>query len=463
MNAGADLDKNNSGGVYIYARKSYIARATYDFRGKYLVEALVRRDGSLKWAPENRWGTFPGLLLGWRASEEGFWKDNLAFINYFKLRASYGKMGMDPGSSFQYVNKFNLNTGLTMGTGKVIETTVIPANVANQKITWETQTTRNIGFDSKYLNDMFRLNFDFFFNKRENILAPRDASVPGFTGLALPDENIARVDNQGFEIEAGYHKNFSSDFVFDIGGNFSYNHNVVVYNDEPERAVPWQVTTGKPFGQLLRYDAIGVFPDAASIGGETGYPAWPGAEPGDLIFRDVSGDGKIDANDRILVDYTDAPRIFYGATLDVTWKDFTLSALIQGQGKYLRGNFYDERRGEAGNYYQWNFDNRWTPENTNTSVPRAFNRYDYYWNSGVQNSTYWLDNTAYCRFKSLVLSYNIPTKLYAKLGVSRASIYVSGNNLGLIYTATKKFDPEIGSAGTYPATKTWALGANITF
>ena len=464
MDAGADLDKSNSGGVSIYARKSYIARASYDYKGKYLIEALLRRDGSLKWAPEGRWGNFPGLLLGWRASEEGFWKDNIAFINYFKLRASYGQMGMDPGNSFQYLNKFNLNTGLTFGTGKVIETTVIPANVANPIITWETQTTQNVGFDSKFLNDLITLNADVFYNKRENILAQRDASVPNFTGLSLPSENIARVDNKGFEVELGFNKTINSDLRFSVTGNYSYNHNTVIFNDEPARAVPWQVRTGKSYGVSLLYDAIGIFKDSTyTVNGVPNYPRWSGAKPGDVIFRDVNDDGKIDANDRILVDYTDGPRTFYGATFDATWKDFSFSVLIQGQGKYLRWNFYDERRGEAGNYYQWNFDNRWTATNTVTDVARAFNRYDYYWNSGVQNSTYWLDNTAYCRLKSLVLTYNIPASLYKSLGISRASVYISGNNIALLYTATKHFDPEIGSAGIYPALKTIAFGANITF
>ena len=460
MDAGADLDKSNSGGVSIYARKSWIARATYDYKGKYLVEALFRRDGSLKWAPEGRWGNFPGLLLGWRASEEDFWKNTLPFINFFKLRASYGQMGMDPGNSFQYLNKFNLNTGLTFGTGKVIETTVIPANVANPKITWETQTTQNVGFDSKFLNDLFTLNADFFYNKREHILAPRDASVPNFTGLSLPNENIARVDNRGFEVELGFNKTINSDFRFSITGNYSYNHNKVIFTDEPERAVPWQVRTGNSYGVSILYDAIGIFADTNAV---NAYPHWANAKPGDVIFRDVNDDKKIDANDRILVDYTDGPRTFYGATFDATWKFLSLSVLIQGQGKYLRWNFYDERRGEAGNYYQWNFDNRWTPDNTVTDVARAFNRYDYYWNSGVQNSTYWLDNTAYCRLKSVVLTFNIPTKLYKSLGISNASVYVSGNNIALLYTATKHFDPEIGSAGIYPALKTIAFGANITF
>jgi TonB-linked SusC/RagA family outer membrane protein len=459
MDAGADQDKNTEGSMSIYARKSWILRADYDYKGKYLIEFLFRRDGSLKFPPESRWGNFPGLLLGWRVSEEGFWKNNIAFINYFKLRATYGKMGMDPGDPFQYVNKYGISPGLVFGTGSTIETTVYQASVANPNITWETQTTRNIGFDSKFMKDLFHLNFEYFYNKRENILAHRNASVPDFTGLSLPDENIARVDNKGFEIDGGIHKNIGSDFHLDLSGNFSWNRNEVVFQDEPENSVPWQVVTGHPYGAWLMYDAIGIFSDQASV---DNYPHWDGAQPGDVIFRDVSGDGVIDGDDRILVDQVDAPETFYGITLTASWKDFTLMALVQGQGKYLVVNTF-ENRGEAGNYLKWTYDGRWTPTNTVTDVARAFNRDDYYWSDGVNMSTYWLDNVAYTRLKNVVLTYNVPAKFYKKLGISRASISLSANNLALLYTATKNFDPEIASAQQYPAMKTFAIGANITF
>jgi TonB-linked SusC/RagA family outer membrane protein len=460
MDAGADLNKNTSGGISIYTRKSWIGRASYDFKGKYLAEILFRRDGSLKFPPESRWGNFPGLLLGWRASEEGFWKNTLPFINYFKLRASYGMMGMDPGDPFQYMNKFGLSSGMVFGTGTTIETAVGPPTVANPVITWETQTTQNIGFDSKFLNDMFHLNFEYFYNIRKDILASRDATVPNFTGLSLPSENIARVDNKGFEVDAGIHKNIGSDLRIDLTGNFSHNHNTVVFKDEPVRAVEWQKETGHSYGVWLMYDAIGIFKDDAEA---LALPHWTNAKGGDVIFRDVDGDGNIDGDDRILVDHTDAPENYYGINLDVTWKGFTLTILVQGQGEYLRFNHYDERRGEAGNYYQWTYDNRWTPTNQVTDIARAFNRNDYYWAHAVNMNTYWLDNVAYTRLKNVVLTYNIPSKLYKALGISRASIYFSGNNLALLYTATKKFDPEVNGAGVYPAMKTFAFGANITF
>ena len=143
-------------------------------------------------------------------------------------------MGMDPGDPFQYMNKFGLSSGMVFGTGTSIETAVGPPSIANPNITWETQTTKNVGFDSKWLNDLFHLNFEYFYNIREDILFPRDASVPDFHGLSLPDENIARVDNKGFEIELGFHKTLGTDLRLDLTGNFSHSRNKVVFMDEPE-------------------------------------------------------------------------------------------------------------------------------------------------------------------------------------------------------------------------------------
>jgi TonB-linked SusC/RagA family outer membrane protein len=460
MDAGADQDKNTSGTMTIYARKSWIGRASYDYKGKYLAELLFRADGSLKFPPNKRWGYFPGLLLGWRVSQEDFWQNNIPFINYFKLRASYGQMGMDPGNPFQYTNSFGLSSGMVFGTGSSIETAVGPPVIANPNITWETQTTQNLGFESKFLNDLFHLNFEVFYNKRKHILAPRDASVPNFSGLSLPSENIAQVDNKGFEVDAGIHKNLTTDLRIDLTLNYSYNHNEVVFSDEPKRAVEWQQTTGHPFNAWLMYNAIGIFKDQGEI---DSYPHWSTAKPGDVKFQDFSNDNKIDGDDRVLIDEVDAPQTYYGITLEASYKNFHLSALVQGQGKFLRMKYYDNRRGEAGNYFKWTYDNRWTPTNTVTDVARAYNRDDYYWSPDVQMSTYWLANVAYCRLKSLVLTYSIPSTVYKRLGIANASVYISANNPALIYSAERIWDPESLNPGVYPTMKTFAIGANIGF
>jgi TonB-linked SusC/RagA family outer membrane protein len=460
MDAGNPKDQVIAGSASIYARKSFIGRATYDYQGKYLAEVVFRADGSLKFPEDNRWGYFPGILVGWRASEENFWKENISFINYIKFRASYGSMGMDPGSAFQFMDKYNLSTGMTFGTSGAIQTAVGPPSIANPNITWEKQKTYNFGFDSKLLNDLLHVNTEIFYNRREDILATKDASVPEFTGLSLPQENIGIVDNRGFEIDAGIHKAINKDLFINFGGNFSYNKNEIVFMDEPEKAVPWQQLTGHPYGAWLMFDAIGIYKDQAQIDGT---PHLSNAKPGDVIFRDVSGDGQITNDDRILVDEYDYPFSFYGINMDATWKNFTLTILLQGQGKVYKRSQYDNRRGEAGNYYKWQYEDRWTPTNTETEVARAYNRDDLYWSPDVRMSTYWLENCAYLRLKNVVINYNIPAQYYSKIGIARASVFVSGNNLALLYSANKIWDPEANNPGVYPLMKTFAIGANITF
>ncbi|TNF44791.1 MAG: SusC/RagA family TonB-linked outer membrane protein, partial [Bacteroidetes bacterium] len=454
MDAGNPKDQVIAGSASIYARKSWIGRATYDYMGKYLAEVVFRADGSLKFPEDNRWGYFPGVLLGWRASEENFWKENISFINYIKFRASYGSMGMDPGSAFQFMDKYNLSTGMTFGTSGAIQTAVGPPVIANPNITWEKQKTYNFGFDSKFLNDLLHLNTEIFYNRREDILATKDASVPEFTGLSLPQENIGIVDNRGFEIDAGIHKAINKDLFINFGGNFSYNKNEIVFMDEPEKAVPWQQLTGHPYGAWLMFDAIGIYKDQAQIDGT---PHLSNAKPGDVIFRDVSGDGQITNDDRILVDEYDYPFSFYGINMDATWKNFTLTILLQGQGKVYKRSQYDNRRGEAGNYYKWQYEDRWTPTNTETEVARAYNRDDLYWSPDVRMSTYWLENCAYLRLKNVVINYNIPAQYYSKIGIARASVFVSGNNIALLYSANKIWDPEANNPGVYPLMKTFAI------
>ena len=162
-----------------------------------------------------------------------------------------------------------------------------------------------------------------------------------------------------------------------------------------------------------------------------------GAVPGEVIFRDVNNDGIIDGNDKILKDHVDAPEVFYGGTINVGYKAFTLTIQLQGQGTFYKMRQYDNRRGEAGNYYQWQFDNRWTSTNTVTNIARAYNRGDQYWSVDQNMNTYWLDNTAYCRLKNVVLNYAIPSKIYSKLGITKATIYFTGNNLALLYGIRK--------------------------
>ncbi|MDR1153387.1 MAG: TonB-dependent receptor [Bacteroidales bacterium] len=471
LNVGPDLNKTNSGRETVYARRSWIGRATYAYKSKYLAEVVFRADASLKFPKENRWGYFPGFLLGWRASEEGFWKDNLSFINYFKLKASYGEMGMDPGDPFQYIDKYSLGTvtGMVFGTNGVIDATTGPPTVANRKITWERQKTKNIGVESQFLNGLLFLNFDYFYNIRDQILAPKSGSVPDYTGITLPDENMARVDNQGFEMEAGVRKSYR-DWHFGLSGNFSLSRNKLVFIDEVDPPVPWQAKTGLPWGTRLMYEAAGIFRDKEQA---DAYAKWGTVQPqeGDVIFKNVSAgyadldpdydDNAVNANDRVLVEHTVAPDIFYGVNIDLSWKNFTFSALLQGQGEFLKKNYSDDRRGEEGNYFKFMYTDRWTPDHRDASMPRAWSRSNQYWISN--ENTFWWDNCAYFRLKNVVLSYSIPNQYYKAIGISSINVYFSGNNLAYLWSGTKKFDPETDGANSYPTMRTLAIGANITF
>ncbi len=459
LNAGGENDKTNSGWMGIYARQSWIGRFNYNFKEKYLFEFIFRRDGSLKFPPNSRWGNFPAFLLAWRASEEDFWRENLSVINYFKLRASYGQMGMDPGDPFQYMNKYSLDTGMTLGTGKDVVTKIYQSVIANPAITWEKQHTFNLGFDSQFLNQMFHLNAEFFYNKRSDILAARNASVPAFTGLALPLENIAKVDNRGFEIDAGFHKQITPEVGLDLSGNFSWNKNKIVFMDEPESAVPWQRLTGHAYGSVLAYKAIGIFRSQEEL---DNYPHWTGAKPGDVIFEDVSGDGIINADDRILLQKTDAPQIFYGLMVDLSYKDWTLSLQGQGQGSFYKSAI-EGNRGIGMNVYQWMARDYWTPENSNAHRARPFHRADQYWSYISNTNTYWFDNMAYFRLKNAVISYSLPKKITDYAGITHANLFVSGNNLLLLYAKQRHYDPEVGNPQYYPAMKTISLGLNIHF
>jgi TonB-linked SusC/RagA family outer membrane protein len=470
LDVGPDLNKHNTGKETIYARKSWIGRATYAYKSKYLAEFVFRRDGSLKFPPQNRWGNFPGLMLGWRASEEDFWKNNLSFVSNFKLRASYGEMGMDPGDPFQYIDKYNLGTvrGMVFGTAGVIETTTGPPSAANKNITWEKQKTYNVGFESQFMQGVLFLNVDYFYNVRDQILAARNATVPDFSGIRLPDENIARVDNQGFEIDAGIRKSVN-DWYFSVSGNVGYSRNKLVFIDETPPPVPWQERTGRPFGLELMYDAVGIARDKAHADAQ---PVQVGVQPreGNILYRNVSAeyahldpaydDNVINANDRILVENTSLPYLFYGMNIDLSWKNFTFSALLQGQGKFLKRNWDDDRRGYEGNYFKFMYDGRWTPENRDATMPRPWIR-GQEWIS--QANTFWWDNCAYFRLKNVVLSYNVPSHLYQSVGISNINVYFSGNNLAYLWSGTKKFDPETNGPNTYPTMRTLSVGANITF
>ncbi|MGF1586491.1 MAG: SusC/RagA family TonB-linked outer membrane protein [Bacteroidales bacterium] len=457
--AGGNDEKDNSGWVNLDARVNYFGRLSYNYNETYLFQFSFRRDGSLRFSEENgRWGNFPSVLVGWRPSEEDWWRNSLGFIDYFKLKASWGQMGNDLVDHFQYLASYAFGRGTIFGSNRAYNLGLYQTGTPNPFITWEVANVFNVGWESMFLNNKMTFDVDLFHERRNNILVRRDASVPQFTGISLPDENFGIVDNRGLEMVLGYNERQGS-FRYGFNGNFAFVRNKIVEVDEPERNVPWQVRTGLPQGAHLIYRSIGIFRDEAHV---NSLPHVAGARPGDIIIEDYDGDGQITPDDRQLFPLTTTPEITFGFSFNMGYRNWELRGLIQGHGNTLRYIYTDQRQGTAGNYFQYDADGRWTPENTNASKPRAFERGEEYWR-GSHITDHHYANASYARLKNLQLSYTLPQSLVSNIRLNNARVYASGQNLWLIYSGNKIMDPELGGMGNYPIMRVISLGAQVTF
>lgn len=458
--AGGNAEMSNGSEVSVDSRLNYFGRVTYNYAEKYLFEFTLRRDGSLRFSKESgRWGTFPSVLLGWRVSNEDFWKNNISFMNYFKLKTSWGQMGNDAVVPFQYLTSYGFSTGMVYDGGKAYESSLLQSGAPNPNITWEVANVFNAGFESYFFNSRLQLDFDFFYQKRNNILVQRNASVPQFSGISLPDENFGIVDNRGFEILAGYSDVNPNGFGYSISGNLAFARNKIIEYDEPARNVEWQVRTGHPIGATLLYNYIGVFDDEEDV---ASYPHVSGARGGDLIIEDYNNDGEITSDDQILFDKTGNPELTYGINFSLNYKNWQLQGLIQGVGStYRRITF--PIMGMDGNYIQYYADGRWTEDNKTATKPRIFMRSEEYWRSDyITNYDYC--NLAFARLKNLELSYTIPEKIQRAVWLKDAQVFLTGQNLFLLYNAfVMNQDPELSSTNYYPLMKVYAMGVRVAF
>jgi TonB-linked SusC/RagA family outer membrane protein len=452
--AGGDLQKDNSGSASSSARLNYFGRVNYNYLQKYMAEFVWRYDGSYIFPAESRFGFFPGISLGWRISEEEFWKENMNFINYFKLRGSWGQTGNDRIETYQYLSSYGFGHSFIFDND--LETkTMHELRVPNPNVTWEVANQTNIGFDAKLLGDKLTLSADYFYNLRTNILWWRNASVPSTTGLSLPRENIGKVANQGFEFEIGYN-NSIRDFKYEISFNAAYQNNKIIFWDETPGIPDYQKSTGRPMNSQLYYQAIGIFKDQDAV---NAYPHWANARPGDIIFEDVNKDGKIDALDQVRNDKTDMPKITGGLNINLSYKNFYSAILFQGAAE-VASYFYYSEEGTFGNFMQDDSEGRWTADNTDASKPRTMNYNEEYWRSN--RNTYYLKNADYLRLKNIEIGYNVPGAFNNKLGIKLLRIYFNGQNL-LTFTKLKNVDPETNSYYIYPPLKVYNIGVSLTF
>ena len=467
--AGGDAQKDNSGGGYNRARLSYFGRAAYNYRQKYLAEFLWRYDGSYIFPAAHRFGFFPGLLLGYNISQEDFWKNLAPVVNNLKIRASYGSMGSEPYYSLngatatlqenQYLSTYGFGSYIVNGQ---VTKSLYETRVPNLNFTWELARNYDIGIEGELLKGAVVFEADYFLNRRTHILWQPQGSTPASTGITglLPPENIGKVDNKGYDFKLGY--NGSVDGLrYSVTVNGGYAKNKIIYQDEAPGAPVYQNATGHPIGSPLLYIADGVFKDQAAIdANKLDYSGLtPQLRPGDLKFKDINGDGKIDGNDQKRVDKGITPKFTGGVNINLSYRNFDLAVLFQG----ATGGFLPiaTESGDIGNYLQYTYDHQWTVEHPGSVDPRIANRGDTWYSN---NNTYFYRSTSYLRLKNLEFGYNFPSQLVSRAGISRLRLYVNGLNL-VTWDKLKIWDPEslTGNGQYYPQAKILNFGVRVAF
>lgn len=409
-------------------RMGYYGKIGYACSDKYMAEFAWRYDGSDIFSKGHQFGLFPALSVGWRISNERFWKENIHLLDILDFRASIGRTGSDR----------NL-TGL-----------VLNQSLPNPDITWETATQFNSGFNTGFLNNHVTLSADYFYYMRSGIPLLFPDSYGGFS---FPYENIGKVKNQGFEYSLGYNGK-SGEFIFEFTASGSYSKNIILFINETTGLPVYQQAAGRSIGSGLYYESIGIFKDAASL---TAYPHWNGAIPGDIIFKDVNNDNVIDGRDRIRNNKSEVPMFITGLSASVIFRQWDLNLFFNGATGGIV--YINPQSGNIGNFYKEYAENRWTPEHPENNGPRSWNRDDPYWRS--QSNTFWVHPTNYMRLKNLELGYTFNARNREKSGTGVLRIYVNGFNL-LTFSKFKLFDPEILEGSAYSPQRIFNLGLKLT-
>ncbi len=478
--------------------QSIFSRVQYNYKEKYLLSAVLRRDGSSKFGTVNRFGFFPSGSLGWNISEEDFLNDINA-VSYLKLRASYGIIGSDRIALDRFISLLN-GEALYTNNDEIDANDVLMGKaiggLANPEIRWENTVSSNLGLDARFLNDDLSISVDVFSKKTNDLLV--QANVSGVLGAAAPGSsppviNAGDVLNEGFEALISYNKSINNNFSFNVSYNFSTLHNEVVYVGSTEGFLEGgsflvgenlrtsRMEAGFPIGYFYGYKTDGVYQSQAEIdalnfaapiptnGGNRVYHA--NAKPGDLKFVDVDGDGTITVDDKTYLG-DPIPDVTMGLTLGFNYKniDFNASSFASLGNDLVRDY---ERKNLFSNKGAYVTDS-WTPTNPSNTIPRAVNgasvSYDNF-------SDYFVEDASYIRIQNIQIGYTFNESLTKKIGATKCRLYASGNNL-FTFSNYRGYDPSaigggtdgrgepIGSGidkGFYPVAKTYILGMNLKF
>ncbi|MDR2147554.1 MAG: TonB-dependent receptor [Tannerella sp.] len=465
--ASGPLNQNiDGGGKIIDARRALVGRIGYIFNSKYLFDASFRYDGSYIFPKDKRFGFFPSVSAAWRISEEGFIRDNenLDFITNLKPRFSFAQVGNDKVNAFQFQDDFTVASDMGPFFNGEAQTLIYYGVFPNANITWETANNFNMGLDGSFWNGLFGFEFDYFIKNTWNILWTRARSVPQTFGRSLPNENYARVKNQGFEITLS-HQNQIDKLHYSLSFTGSYAKNKVLQIDDPANALDFQKQINRPLGFRTGYKSLGLFQSQEEANGWMGGSQFGVASvAGDIKYADLNNDGVIDSSDQtILSDYNTIPRIMFGLSGNATWNNFDFNFLFQGAAQ-RNIMFFEHARitlFEGGrNSYEYLLD-AWSPENKDAKYPLLWPG-----RSGVndRDSEIWLNDASYLRLKTIALGYTFPSFSLSRWHINSLRIFVSGQNL-LTWSPLKGFDPEAGSGSGsyYPQQKLFSAGVTLNF
>ncbi|WP_339875724.1 TonB-dependent receptor [uncultured Algoriphagus sp.] len=456
-----------------YALISYVGRINYDYAQKYLISASIRRDGGSRFGPDNKWGTFPSLSLGWRVSEESF-MNNLTAVSDLKLRASYGETGNDRIGDYVYQATINSNLFYNFDDNLLTGSTI--SALANADLKWETTIMKNIGMDLGLFNDQFSLSLEWYENTTEGMIlgVPIPPSL-GYDGA--PVANVGTVKNTGFEITAGYELK-SGDFQMGIDGNMAFVNNELtslgtgntIFGPTFQGDAMTLTEEGQPIAYFYGWIADGIFQSGEDTSQQ------PDASAGDIKFRDINDDGVIDANDRTNLGHY-LPDFSYGVNVNASYKGFDFTMFWQGvSGNEIFNNLRYHTEGMTRLFGASDVVlDRWTPTNTDTNVPRAISGDP---NRNARASSRFVEDGSYLRLKNISIGYSIPSSIlntWSKGNVSKVRVYLSAQNLFTITDYTG-YDPEIAARtginsslgtgidyGQFPAARTIMGGIQLAF
>ncbi|WP_428228802.1 SusC/RagA family TonB-linked outer membrane protein [Flavobacterium sp.] len=474
---------NNTSYVYDQRRLSYFGRVQYDYKGKYLLSAMLRRDSSTKFGPGNKVAYFPSFTGGWVISDEGFFGESKT-VNFLKFRASYGTLGNDQIPNYGYLG---LLTGeATYVFDKTLVNGTATGQVPNPDLKWEEAKKFDVGFDMRLFNDRFSVVADYFIDTRKDLLIP-NIPVSGITGTGAPGAssptlNAGTVRNSGLEFAVDYKAKFSDNFNMSVGYNVTFIKNEVLevnngtrvveggafgvgqpFPARMEEALPGQKKM--PIGYFYGYKTDGIFQNQAEVDAHPSQLALGAdAKPGDLRFVDVNGDGVIDTKDKTNIG-DPIPNATMGFNLQLNYKNLDFAVYtFASVGNDMVRNY--ERTNPYANRLDYVLD-RWTGEGTSTTVPRVTT-------SATSNnnfSDYYVEDASYFRIQNIQLGYTLNPQISQKAGITKLRLYTGVNNL-YTFTKYKGFDPgasngaPIGGGidyGFYPIPRTYLLGLNINF